>query len=111
MLRPIRAEHGPGYDINFVLNQAWQPQADGVAARGAPGVAQRRPGRWSWSTTEPGLQFYEGIRLAPSQEADENEPHLPYRGLCLEPQRFPDLINRPALLNRGAAGRTRPIGS
>ena len=47
------------------------------------------------STTEPGLQFYEGIRLSPSKEAYENEPHLPYRGLCLEPQRFPDSINRP----------------
>jgi aldose 1-epimerase len=47
------------------------------------------------STTEPGLQFYEGIRLSPSDQAYENEPHMPYRGLCLEPQRFPDSINRP----------------
>lgn len=96
ILRPIRAEHGPGYDINFVLHQGWLPRAGTsdlpLAARL---VSPSGDLAMELSTTEPGLQFYEGIRLSPSNEAYENEPHLPYRGLCLEPQRFPDSINRP----------------
>ncbi len=95
-LRPIRTEHGPGYDINFVLNQGWLPHAAAdqlpVAARL---ISPAGDLAMDLSTTEPGLQFYEGIRLSPSPEAYEGEPHLPYRGLCLEPQRFPDAINRP----------------
>jgi len=35
ILRPIRAEHGPGYDINFVLNQGWLPRATGRGAQSA----------------------------------------------------------------------------
>lgn len=95
-LRPIRVDHGPGYDINFVLNQGWLPDAAPmelpVAARL---VSPSGDLAMDLSTTEPGLQFYEGIRLSPSNDAYEDEPHLPYRGLCLEPQRFPDAINRP----------------
>ena len=94
ILRPIRAETPSGYDINFVLNQGWLPRAIElpVAARL---VSPSGDLAMELSTTEPGLQFYEGIRLSPSNDAYENEPHLPYRGLCLEPQRFPDSINRP----------------
>jgi aldose 1-epimerase len=93
-LRPIRVDRGPGYDINFVLNQGWLPNGPDlpVAARL---VSPSGDLAMELSTTEPGLQFYEGIRLSPSEDAYEGEPHLPYRGLCLEPQRFPDAINRP----------------
>jgi aldose 1-epimerase len=95
-LRPIRVEQGPGYDINFVLNQGWLPHATAaelpVAARL---VSPAGDLAMELSTTEPGLQFYEGIRIPPSEYAYEGEPHAPYRGLCLEPQRFPDSINRP----------------
>lgn len=94
-LRPIHIGRGPGYDINFVLDQGWMPHA---APADLPLAAQLiSPSgdlAMDLSTTEPGLQFYEGIRLAPSNEAYDGEPHLPYRGLCLEPQRFPDSINR-----------------
>ncbi|WP_119304857.1 aldose epimerase family protein [Dongia deserti] len=94
-MRTIRADHGPGYDINFVLDQGWLPHAAAtelpVAARL---VSPNGDLAMDLSTTEPGLQFYEGIRLSPSSDAYEGEPHLPYRGLCLEPQRFPDSINR-----------------
>jgi aldose 1-epimerase len=97
ILRPIRADHGPGYDINFVLNQGWLPhaKAEGLPAAAARLVSPSGDLAMDLSTTEPGLQFYEGIRLSPSDDAYEGEPHLPYRGLCLEPQRFPDAINRP----------------
>lgn len=93
-LRPIREDHGPGYDMNFVLNQGWLPNGADlpVAARL---VSPSGDLAMELSTTEPGLQFYEGIRLSPSKEAYEGEPHLPYRGLCLEPQRFPDAVNHP----------------
>jgi aldose 1-epimerase len=109
-LRPIRADTTAGYDINFVLNQGWQPRAAAaelpVAARL---VSPAGDLAMDISTTEPGLQFYEGIRLPPSDDAYEGEPHLPYRGLCLEPQRFPDSINRahfsPVVLRPGEAYR------
>jgi aldose 1-epimerase len=109
-LRSIHMDRGPGYDINFVLNQGWLPSAKAetlpVAARL---VSPSGDLTMELSTTEPGLQFYEGIRLSPSDEAYEGEPHLPYRGLCLEPQRFPDSINRahfsPVVLRPGETYR------
>ena len=108
VLRPIRAETPSGYDINFVLNQGWLPGATELPMA-ARLVSPRGDLAMELSTTEPGLQFYEGIRLAASKEAYENEPHLPYRGLCLEPQRFPDSINRahfsPVVLRPGETYR------
>jgi aldose 1-epimerase len=109
-LRSIHVDRGPGYDINFVLSQGWLPDAKGeslpVAARL---VSPSGDLTMELSTTEPGLQFYEGIRLSPSDEANEGEPHLPYRGLCLEPQRFPDSINHahfsPVVLRPGEVYR------
>lgn len=109
-LRPIRVDRGPGYDINFVLSQGWLPAA---APEELPVAARLvSPGGdlvMDLSTTEPGLQFYEGIRLSASDEAYEGEPHLPYRGLCLEPQRLPDSINHahfsPVVLRPGETYR------
>ena len=99
--RPIRLDDGygrdfEGYDFNFVLNQGWLP---GRAADDLP-VAARLVSpagdlAMEIATTEPGLQFYEGIHLAPTAEDFDGAPHRPYSGLCLEPQRFPDAINRP----------------
>ena len=40
------------------------------------------------TTTCPGLQVYSGQKLG--------QPFAPYRGLCLEPQHFPDTPNQPA---------------
>jgi aldose 1-epimerase len=109
-LRPIRARTESGYDINFVLRQGWRPQARAselpVAARL---VSPAGDLAMELATTEPGLQFYEGIRLPPSEEAYDGQPHLPYRGLCLEPQRFPDAINHahfsPVVLRPGETYR------
>jgi len=90
------AGHFEGYDINFVLNQGWLPER---AAEALP-VAARLTSpagdlTMELSTSEPGLQFYEGIRLAETPEDFPGEPHRPHTGLCLEPQRLPDSINRP----------------
>lgn len=113
--RAIRWDSGSGqdsggYDINFVLDQGWLPGRSGddlpVAAR------LRSPSgdlEMELSTTEPGLQFYEGIRLAPTADDFGGEPHRPYSGLCLEPQRFPDSPNRahfsPVVLRPGETYR------
>ena len=91
----IRAA-GAGYDINFVLAQGWLP---GRPAETLP-VAARLVSpsgdlAMEIATSEPGLQFYEGIHLAPTTEDFDGAPHRPYSGLCLEPQRFPDTVNRP----------------
>jgi aldose 1-epimerase len=98
--QPIGTNRGSGpfegYDINFVLNQGWLPDrtADAlpVAARLTSPSGDLT---MELMTSEPGLQFYEGIRLAETAEDLPGEPHKPYRGLCLEPQRLPDSINRP----------------
>lgn len=44
--------------------------------------------RMTLRTTEPGLPIYTGHKLRP--------PHLPFGGLAMEAQRFPDAPNRPA---------------
>ena len=91
----IRAA-GAGYDSNFVLNQGWRPVGDADALPVAARLTSPSGDlTMELSTTEPGLQFYEGIRLEPTPEDFPAAPHRPYSGLCLEPQRFPDAINRP----------------
>jgi aldose 1-epimerase len=94
----IRAGHeqltiGGGYDHTFFLNRG-----DGDLALAAR-VFDPSSGRTlEISTTEPGLQFYSGQVVG-------------HRGLCLEPQHFPDSPNRPefppTLLRPGARYRTQ----
>jgi aldose 1-epimerase len=109
-LRPIRAKTESGYDINFVLRQGWRPRARASELPAAARlVSPAGDLAMELATTEPGLQFYEGIHLPPSDQAYDGQPHLPYRGLCLEPQRFPDAINHahfsPAALRPGETYR------
>ena len=68
---------GGGYDHNFNLNRAETTLS--LAAR----VVEPTSGRTlEVHTTEPGLQLYSGQVVG-------------YRGLCLEPQHYPDSPNRP----------------
>ena len=93
----IRTEHeqlafGGGYDHTFIVNRGESDLA--LAAR----VSDPSSGRTlEISTTEPGLQFYSGQVVG-------------HRGLCLEPQHFPDSPNRPefptTLLRPGQHYRT-----
>ena len=46
-------------------------------------------------TTEPGLQFYGGHKLAVPSGALDGGAYGRHGGLCLEPQRFPDGPNEP----------------
>jgi aldose 1-epimerase len=95
-LRPIGRDPRDGYDINFVLARHWHAgESDDDPPVAARLLSPDGKLAMELSTTEPGLQFYEGIRLAPTPDDLDGAPHLPYSGLCLEPQRFPDGINRP----------------
>ena len=77
--RPIGG--GVHYDYNFVIDR----QRTAV-----PRLMARLDGlmtgtRLEIHSTEPGLQFYDGVAF----------PGLPYAGLCLEPQIFPNSPNQP----------------
>ena len=67
-----------GMDFNYILDES-----EGCAGLESPnGDLYLR-----MTTTCPGLQMYGGQKLGP--------PFAPYRGLCLEPQHFPDTPNQP----------------
>lgn len=67
-----------GVDCNFELS------GNGVAAEL---WSSFRDLKLSITTTCPGMQFYTGQFLG--------SPFMPFQGLCLEPQYFPDSPNRP----------------
>ena len=90
-LRDCNAGRPPDFDNNFVLNkdEARRMNIDSVAAAFAASISSLVSGiRMNVYTSQPGLQFYAGQYLA--------GPFAPYRGLCLEAQRFPDAPNHPA---------------
>jgi aldose 1-epimerase len=92
-LRPLRAAKHVAeveYDINYVLSD---PRGSlnhaATLASEKSGVAMEL-----W-TTEPGLQFYGGHKLAVPSGALGAKSYGRHGGLCLEPQRFPDGPNKP----------------
>lgn len=108
-LRPIGAAQllrcRTSYDINFVLRGEGD---DGLAH--AATVASRANGlEMELWTTEPGLQFYDGHKLAIPVPGLGGATYGPRSGLCLEPQRFPDGPNRrhfpPCILEPGQVSR------
>jgi aldose 1-epimerase len=76
------------YDINFVLR-----------GQGMRTVAQILSPDHKLAmevvTTEPGLQVYDSNSLAATAPPLTGQEHAPYRGIALEPQRFPDSPNNP----------------
>lgn len=79
---PARA----GYDLNYALDGD-QPAA---TARAPNGLALRL------TTDRPGLQVYTAGGLGASEGTHEGQSIGPFAGLCLEPQGFPDALNKPA---------------
>lgn len=84
---------GSGYDVNYVL-----------ANRGDDSVAVARvfepqSGRvLDVFTSEPGMQFYTGNFLegkVPRDVGKGGKVYNTHTGFCLEPQHFPDSINKP----------------
>lgn len=81
---------GKGYDHNWVLNKK------GAELSLAATVTEPTTGRVMevW-TTEPGLQFYSGNFLTPSEKGKGGKTHDFRTAFCLEAQHFPDSPNHP----------------
>jgi aldose 1-epimerase len=89
--RPIRWQEGGEqivYDHNFCLASARGPLRQAVWAQGARSGVEMEV----W-TTEPGVQFYAGHKVAREQEGLEGRLYQPHAGFCLEPQVWPDSPN------------------
>ena len=91
----------PDYDINYVLDRGL-----GQALSQAASVRSEKSGigleLW---TTEPGVQFYAGHKIASTVPGLGGASYGRNGGLCLEPQRWPDGPNRsyfpPCILRPG----------
>ena len=80
-----------GYDLNFVLDKGSTDRPE-LAAR----VTEPRSGRvLEVLTTEPGLQFYTGNFLDGTNKGKGGAVYHQYNGFCMEPQKFPDSVNKP----------------
>ncbi len=78
------------YDHNFCLADAPRPLTEVASLTGQYGVTLRL------STTEPGLQVYDGRTLATAPFLGHSgTPYGAHAGLALEPQRWPDAPNHP----------------
>lgn len=90
--RPVRMEEGGRqvvYDHNFCLSASRGPMRQAAGVLGArSGVAME-----VW-TTEPGLQFYAGHKLADNAPGLGGRRYGPHSGFCMEPQIWPDSPNR-----------------
>ena len=78
------------YDHNYCL--AREPFAEPsfhAALAGESGIGM------TISSTEPGLQFYDGATLDVPVPGLDGKTYGAHAGLCLEPQRWPDSPNRP----------------
>lgn len=77
-------------DHNFVLDTR-RRREDPVAILTAPDDALTL----KLYSDQPGLQVYDGIKLAPPVPGLGGRQYGPYAGLCLEDQIFPDALNQP----------------
>jgi aldose 1-epimerase len=85
-----------GYDLNFVLD-AGQTDRPVLAAV----VWEPKSGRQlEVLTTEPGLQFYTGNFLDGTNVGRGGAVYRQYGAFCLEPQKFPDSVNKPEWKDR-----------
>jgi aldose 1-epimerase len=93
LARPIRNEQDGEqmlYDHNFCLASAHGPLRLAAWAQGA--VSGLEMEMW---TTEPGVQFYAGGKVAREQEGLGGRRYQNYAGFCLEAQVWPDSPNHP----------------
>lgn len=102
-LRPVRnadgAAHDP-YDLNFCLSSQRGALKRAALVKGAHSGVEMEV----W-TTEPGLQFYDGVGTARDMPGLGGLRYGAHAGLCYEAQIWPDAPNRPyfpqALLRPG----------
>lgn len=80
-----------GFDLNYVLDKGNTAKPE-LAAR----VVEPKSGRvLEVFSTEPGLQFYTGNFLDGTNVGKGGAVYKQYNGFCLEPQKFPDSVNKP----------------
>jgi aldose 1-epimerase len=91
--RKIRNGEGPAhrpYDHNFCLSAARGPLKPAAIVKGALSGVEMEV----W-TTEPGLQFYDGVGTARDVPGLGGVTYGAHAGFCLEAQIWPDAPNRP----------------
>jgi len=89
--RTLRIEgRDTAYDHNFCLAAARGPLRQAAWAQGAQSGVEMEV----W-TTEPGLQFYDGSRVARDAAGLGGRRYAAHAGFALEPQIWPDSPNRP----------------
>ncbi len=80
-----------GFDLNYVLDKGTTDRPE-LAAR----VTDPKSGRvLEVLSTEPGLQFYTGNFLDGTNVGKGGAVYKQYNGFCMEPQKFPDSVNKP----------------
>jgi aldose 1-epimerase len=93
--RRVRRTHPDGRQIwtdhNFVLDRR-AVDRDGLALAGTLTAPTGALALSVW-TTEPGLQVYDGFKVAVPVPGLDGARYGAHAGLCLEPQRFPDAPN------------------
>lgn len=91
--RPICNDQGGGhkpYDHNFCLTRPRGALRRAATVKGAVSGIEMQV----W-TTEPGVQFYDGVGVARDMPGLEGAVYGAHAGFCLEPQIWPDAPNRP----------------
>lgn len=92
--RPIRYAEAGGdqivYDHNFCLAATRGPLRQAVWAQGPRSGVEME----MW-TTEPGVQFYAGHKVAREQDGLGGRRYQAHAGFCLEAQVWPDAPNHP----------------
>ena len=83
---------GRGYDHNWIVARAVTPGLH-LMARVSEPVSGREFELWS---DQPGLQFYSGNFLDGTSAGKSGRIYRQGDAFCLEPQTFPDGVNRPA---------------
>lgn len=78
-----------GADIHLVFPETRDP-SDPVARFSAPNGLSLEV-----RSDQPGAQFYTGAHLPCRAGAHPGQAIGPFRGVCFEPQGFPDAVNRP----------------
>ena len=88
--RALRAGAEGLIDTNFCLSRARRPLREVARLRAQSGLTL------TLSTTEPGLQVFDGHILdLPGIAGNDGVPNRAYAGLALEPQFWPDAPNHP----------------
>lgn len=77
------------YDHNFCIAPARGPMRKAAFLQGASSGVEMEV----W-TSEPGVQFYDGVNVGRQVPGLEGVVYGPHAGLCLEPQVWPDAPNR-----------------